>query len=302
MTIFGAELLEVAPKSPIAVCVVGNHVVTVTNNSSTSGLMPNGSFSVMNAVTETAKAYTGLQTTTASWGNYGYDSLVGAGGYAWAVTMNGAAIHRIDPATGGITDFWTGQSSTTYHIAACTDYVVAICGGGSGRIIRIHIPTMTLSLGAGTGGGSSLASSASDRIYVGNGSSGSQAYSYTPSTDTITLMSGGPVAVQRGVVVGGLWWFPSWSPGNTFVSRSTTAPYAVTSYSHSLIPGGANGSGIVSHSDGRIYGLSDANNLIGFDPGTGTFDKDVLAPVRGRRYDLGSAAGKLWIPSGEPLS
>lgn len=66
MPIFGAELAEVAPKDPICCVSDGDYLCTYNFNTTTSGLMPNGSFSIMYAPTEQARAFTGSLYTLAS--------------------------------------------------------------------------------------------------------------------------------------------------------------------------------------------------------------------------------------------
>ena len=58
MTLFAGELLEVAPKDPASVAVVGGYIVVPDANlvfGGGAGLMPNGSFAVLDLSTESAQ-------------------------------------------------------------------------------------------------------------------------------------------------------------------------------------------------------------------------------------------------------
>lgn len=303
MSISATELAEVAPKTPIACCVVDNRwIVTINNNSATSGLMPNGSFSVFDTTTETAKAYTGLSTSTTAAFNYAGSCVVAAGGYAWAIVMNGSTLYRISPSTGAVTSIGLPDASSQKWIAATSTHIVVTYGTGSKVPQRVDISTLAVTSGA---------SSFTMRTPIGSGSlvygtTGSGGcYAYDPVADSLVSLGSIPILDSTGVIVGNTWWGLVWSgyEANLVASKLLVAPYTVATYSHALVPGGTHStvSDLVSHS-GWLYCYGSSDYLIGLDPATGAFGKAPLTPTRGRRYTVASAAGKLWIPSGEPLT
>lgn len=303
MAISITELAEVAPKSPIACCVVDDRwIVAINNNSSTSGLMPDGAFSVFDTATETAKAYTGLSTGIPTGSNYVGSCVVAAGGYAWAITTDGSTLSRISPATGGITSIGLPDASSQKFIAATSSYIVVTYGSGYRVPQRVNISTLVVTAGA---------TSFNMRTPIGSGAlvygttGGGGAYAYDPAADSLVSLGSMPILDTPGVIVGNTWWGLVWSGwgANLVVSKLIVAPYTVTTYSHGLVPGGTHSgtSDLVSYS-GWLYAYGSSDYLIGLDPSTGTFGKAPLTPTRGRRHTVASAAGKLWIPSGEPLT
>lgn len=312
VTIFGAELEEVAPKDPRVCCVVGDYIVAANYNSGLSGLMPNGAFSVMNAATEQAKAYTGLSASTGPPPAYYEQMAYGYGGYAWFASPNGSTLYKVDPTNGGVTTIAIGGAfgnNATANVCAANGYIVVQANGSSEtRVYRISDGSVNnMSTGAKSTVG--LQVEVGNYIYCFASLSGLKLWKFDPSGGLgWWAASGGAIpglfASNKGVYHGGYVW------GQTIVGLARWDPttFAVTTFNHTLIPGGnyLSSSDIVVGSDGWIYGVGHTSGndycLIGFDPTTGTFGKEALAPVRGHRYTIAAAAGKLWIPSGEPLN
>ncbi len=299
MAISITELAEVAPASPLACCVVSNRWIVAANGTlSGSVLMPYGSFAVMDATTGAAKAYTGLGPIFA-------DAIGSYGSYAWAWNSNGSTLHRIDPATGGITYYPTYpvfSSGGAPMCCAVNGYVVAFSSASNQiKVFNTSTSTCTTYTVSGLTGCGGRAAVGTD-IFVTSTVSGTKAVRrFDPSTGTFTAASlgvGAPTESGGGVTVGDYAYFPNFGS----IVRCHTSTMALTSFSHSATPGGNYASGLTAHSDGNIYGYSSSDYLIGFDPVTGDFGKAALAPSRTERHEVVSADGKLWIPSGEPFT
>lgn len=310
MPIFGAELSEVAPKDPVSLAVVDDqYVVAFGLNSTTSGLMPNGSFSVMDSATETARAFTGLNASTTSPRSVPGAAAVGANGYAWASRAEGQTVYKVDPVTGGVTTITPGGvfgSNGTVHVAAAGGYVVLLSssGGSNGaRTIDDSTDAVTLYTITGHTNTSGVASDGTYVYFYGTVSSVQGLYRFDPATGTTTAVggSGAGTGSGQGCYVGGSIWMSATTTLIEFDPAGVAAPVA---YNHSLITGGNYQSlvTLAAHTDGWIYGYGSSDYLIGFDPATGVFGKEALAPTRGRRHNVASCNGKLWIPSGEPLT
>lgn len=310
MPIFGAELSEVAPKDPVSLAVVDDqYVVAFGRNSSTSGLMPNGSFSIMDAATETARAFTGLDTSTGAPTSVPAAAAVGANGYAWGSRSEGQTVYKVDPVTGGVTTITPGGafgSNGSVRVSAAGGYVVLLSSaGGSNGARTVDVSTNATAQYSITG--HTLTSGiASDGTYVyfyGIVSSVSGLYRFDPSAGTATAVGGTGAGIGRGqgCFVGGSIWMSSTTG---LIEFDPTGVAAAVAYSHTGVTGGNYASlvTLTAHTDGWIYGYGSSDYLIGFNPATGTFGKEALTPSRSRRYNLCSAAGKLWLPSGEPLN
>lgn len=303
MTISATELLEVAPKVPIGCCVVGDYVVANQSPGGASGLMPNGAFSIMDTDTESALAYSGLdssnwQPTTAD--NVYAFGLIAGNGYAWAVWPGTTTVSRITVTTGAITNKTLGShlGNQQMFVTTAGGYVVAFSGDGS-TVRLCEMSTLTASPVTATH--STTQAIASDGTYVYWWSSNTWRR-LDPSSGTVTTVgtTGAISAFGRGVVSGGIVWV-----------RSATAIFAfdpstgiTATHSHTHLTGGnyATYTDLVLHADGNIYGFGASDYLIGFNPTNGMFGKEALPSSRSRRYTVASAAGKLWIPSGEPLT
>ena len=308
MPIFGAELSEVAPKDPVSLAVVDDqYIVAFNRNSSTSGLMPDGAFSVMDTATETARAFSGLPTQY--WTVVPAAAAVGAGGYAWAAISYGHTVWKVDPVTGGVTTITTGSgfiNNGAARVATAGGYVVLISTAGSSNGVRtINVSTNATAQYSITGHTFSSAV-ASDGTYVyfyGMVSSVAGLYRLDPSTGTATAVGGrGSGAPDgQGCYVGGSIWMSNTVSLFKFDPTGVAAPVA---YNHTAITGGnyLDPVSLAAHTDGWIYGYGGSGYLIGFNPATGTFGKEALSPARGRRFNVVSCDGKLWVPSGEPLT
>lgn len=303
MALSASELTEVAPKTPIGCCVVGDYVVANQSPGGASGLMPNGAFSVMDTGTETALAYSGLDSS--NWQPntpdiiYAFAMVAGAG-YAWAVWPGVTTVSRITVTTGAITNTTLGShlGNRQMFVTTAGGYVVAFSGDGS-TVRLCQMSTLTASSVTATHSVSQAI--ASDGTYVYWWSSNTWRR-LDPASGTVTTVgtTGAISAFGRGVVIGGIVWV-----------RSATALFAfnpstgiTATHSHTHLTGGdyATFTDLVAHSDGNIYGYGGSDYLIGFNPSNGLFGKEALSPSRSRRYTVASAAGKLWIPSGEPLT
>lgn len=306
MAILSADLLEVAPKSPAPVATVGNYVVAFNTNSSTTGLVPNGAFAVMDTTTETAKAYSGLTATTSAPAPIGFTAAYGHGGYAWAWLPDGSSLYRIDPATGGVTTFSTGTAfGGTAICCAANGYVCAFASGSNqikiwnisaGTLATLNTSGMTASSGVAEVG---------NYIYAQVTISGTSAIrKFDPSGGGSFVAASGAAPANtsgKGVSYGGYVWFQH----TTGITRVDPTSFAFTTYSHTSITGGnysGSSTNLVLGSDNWLYGYGGSDYLIGFNPATGAFGKEALTPARGRRFSLASCNGKLWLPSGEPLT
>ena len=310
MPIFGAELSEVAPKDPLSLAVVDDqYIVAFGRNSSTSGLMPNGSFSIMDTATETARAFTGLNTSTTAPRSVPAAAAVGANGYAWGSRSEGQTVYKVDPVTGGVTTITPGGvfgSNGSVLVAAAGGYVVLLSSaGGSNGARTVDVSTNATSQYT-IAGHTSTSAVASDGTYVyfyGTVSSTTGLYRFDPSAGTATAVGGGGAGIAdgQGCYVGGSIWMSSITG---LVEFDPTGVAAAVAYTHTGVTGGNYASPVTltGHTDGWIYGYGNSGYLIGFNPATGTFGKEALSPSRGRRYNVASCDGKLWIPSGEPLT
>ena len=310
MPIFGAELAEVAPEQPRAVAVEGDYICTINYPNSDAGLMPNGSYVIMDTTTETARAFTGLGTSTStSASDSPVTSVVGHAGYFWVQQFNGRAITRITPSTGAL---------TTYSMVRGQLYPFAL-GAGMGDYLAFFSATnafgyghqvwqisTTTSAQAGTfalGGVWALAPCSDGYFYV-KATSGSTWHKMDPTAPNTSVASASGGGYRHGVEYGGYLWFQN-STGIVRLDFGLfPAAGTFTTYSHTGVAGGnyATTSDLVLGADNWLYGYGASDYLIGFDPATGTFGKEPLSPTRGRRYTIASCNGKLWIPSGEPLT
>lgn len=302
MALFAGELNEVAPKRPVDVCVVGTYIFSAFQNDATSGLMPNGAFAVLSTSTEVALAYTGLPSSQGV-GNFNAFSAASGGGYAWVIPNNLGYFYRITPTTGAVTSYWISSPdalSYAWGLNATSTHIIAHRIGLS-TVARISLSTFTVSMSGSSAAIVGRATSDGSILHYINGN-GNYA-TYDPTTDTFTVIGAAGAAdpTGRGFVDSGLWWYPT---ATGVVSKMTTSPYTATTYTHTLTPGGniASTSDLVKHSDGKFYAYGASDYLIAFDPSNGSFGKEALTPSRSRRYNLCSAAGKLWLPSGEPLN
>lgn len=296
MTLFASELTEVAPKDPAIITAVGSYIVAVNLNTSTSGLMPNGSFVVMDTTTEAARAYTGLDTST---NTFSRPSIAcSAGGYAWVQAGRGYPTWQITPSTGGITSYTTASRVVQYGgsgLVASGNYLFSFSNSSpAGGIWNWSTNT---NVGA-TENFTTAAGVASD------GSIWSFAGGNVIQRDSSMSIAGtwSTAAVPRGVGVlsGGLLWFVD---NSTNFMSFDPATRTVTNYSHSSLSAGSNApDGGLALSSGWLYHRSSTDKLIGFEIASGTFGAESLTPARSRRYGIAAVGGKLWVPSGEPLT
>lgn len=310
MPIFGAELAEVAPEQPRAVAVEGDYICTINYPNSDAGLMPNGSYVIMDTTTETARAFTGLGTSTSVGASDSpVTSVVGHAGYFWVQRFSGDAITRITPSTGALTTYSMprGDLKPLALGAGMGDYLAFFSAtnafGYDHQVWRISTTT-SASAGSFVDSGMSALAACSDGHFYVKAAVGSTWHKMDPTAPNTSVASTTGGGVGRGVEYGGYLWFQN-STGITRLDFSLfPAAGTFTNYSHTIVPGGnyASTSDLVLGADNWLYGYGDSDYLIGFDPATGTFGKEALAPTRGRRYTICSAAGKLWIPSGEPLT
>lgn len=303
MALFAAELTEVAPKIPIGCCVVGDYIVANQSPGDSGGLMPNGAFAVMNASTESARAFTGLDTSNwqpnSSTALYAF-AMASGGGYAWAVWPGTTTVSRITVTTGAITNTTLGS-----HLGNRQQFVVTAGGNvvafsGDGSTVRL-CDMSSLSVSSVTATHSTSQAVASDGTYVYWWSSNTWRR-LDPSSGTVSTVgsTGAIAAFGRGVVISGVVWVRS----ATAVIAFNISSGVTSTYSHTLVPGGdyATYTDLVQHSDGKLYGYGASDYLIVFDPSNGNFGKEALSPSRSRRNTVASANGKLWIPSGIPLT
>lgn len=306
MPITSTELTEVVVEQPRAVAVEGDYICTINYPNTDAGLMPNGSFVIFDTTTETARAFSGLNATTAT-DNAGSptSSVVGAGGYFWTSNYSGNLIYRIDPATGSV----SGLPSPGFNLGAgfglaIGDYIfflIADVNGAQSRRWTISTSTNTAMTGARAPGGVAC----SDGYLYLYDSVVAVWRKWDPvANSSVTTLAPFAACSGHGVEYGGYLWFHS-STGIVRLDPATfPAVGSQTTYSHTVIPGGnyATTSDLVLGADNWLYGYGASDYLIGFDPATGSFAKEALSPARGRRYTIASAGGKLWIPSGEPLT
>lgn len=304
MALFAGELLEVAPKDPASVAVVGGYIVVPDANlvfGGGAGLMPNGSFAVLDLSTESARAFTGIASNP----GIASGSCVAAAGYAWTTNINTASLFRINPVTGSVTTIGLPGSGVTNiaKVAATTSSIIVIGWGPSNRVLAVDTATLTATLlSTAAHGVTHPPVSDGTTLHYSDGTNYRQMDPATGSTTTIGAFGGpSPTLGSRGFISGSTWWFHT---GDGVASKLIVPPYSYTHYSLTLVPGGNYGqhSDLVEHTDGAYYGYGASDYLIRFDPAGHGFTKDALTPSRGRRYTVVSAAGKLWIPSGEPLS
>ncbi len=306
MPIVCTELDEVAPGKPIALCVVGDYVMVVSENVASPGLMPNGSFAVMRGSTSTAKAFSGLEPYGGTYGNFTWGCCAAA--YGFAFTFHGAGqMAKIDVATGGMATWATRGGSGSARSK--------VLGGAGGYAVLAdffeppynnyklncwHVSTDAKSIYSFSGTTWKTWFSTGTHIY---GSDYLTWFQFDPSTGTKVDLGWAPAnyAICPGAFDGTYGWY---STNSSFVRVDLTSGSQV-SWNHSSIPGGGvlPGSSMALHSDGWIYGVTDGDHIVGLNRSNGDMGKAPLAPTRGRRgAGVASAGGKLWIPSGEPLS
>ena len=308
MAILSADLLEVAPKSPAPIATVGNYVVAFNTNSSTTGLVPNGAFAVMDTTTETAKAYSGLTTSTST--PIQIVSATGHGGYAWAWLPDGSSLYRIDPATGGVTTFSTGSAFNNNGVAICcaaNGYVCAFSSGSTSNQIKIWnisagtLATLNTSGMIASSGVAEVGNYIYAQVTISGTSSAIRKFDPSGGGSFVAASGAAPAyTLGKGVSYGGYVWFQH----TTGITRVDPTSFAFTTYSHTSITGGnyLSSTNLVLGSDNWLYGYGGSDYLIGFNPATGAFGKEALTPARGRRHSLAACNGKLWLPSGEPLT
>lgn len=308
MPIVSTELNEVAPEVPNGLAVEGDYICTINYPNTLAGLMPNGSYVIFDTITETARAFTGFDSTTSpTFSGAPSPCVVGHGGYFWHWQESGDNLARIDPATGGLTNFATpgGELNPAALHLAIGDYVVAFrtsnAFGTGCRRWQISTGTNFAFNGPSTGVTAGVACS-DGYLYIQQVSA-STWMQYDLATNTVIASAGSSaLCYGRGVEYGGYLWFKYL----TGITRLDPATLSTTYYSHSLIPGGNSSNGqmsdLVLGADNWLYCYGTSDYLIGFDPATGTFGKEALSPTRGLRNTIASCNGKLWIPSGEPLT
>lgn len=300
MPIVASDLLEVAPSNTYSIAEVGDYIVSFNYPISVPGVMPNGSYVVFDTLTETSRAFTGLPTTAGA-ASSPNSMAVGHAGYAWINVWGGDTLYRVDPVTGGLTTFATpGGDNRNGPIIGIGDYILNFRSGNSfesgSRQFRISTSTSSGVTEFFSGYGGHVACS-DGYVYINSGTSWAKV---DPSTvSTVATFTGPAVLETRGVEYGGYLWFA----GTSVIARLDTTALTFVTYSHAGVPGGNAGgnTNLVAHTDGWLYCYGEAGDvLIGFHPPTGTFGKEALVPTRGRRHNITSVNGKLWIPSGEP--
>ncbi len=302
MTILATELAEVAPIRADWLATDGTRILAVGRGVTEPGLMPPGSFSILDTSTEEARAFTGLSTSTDyTYDGYGQCSAWYQGGYFWS-TANRSNAYRIHPTTGAVSTHGLARRHLYGMIFGAGDWIICpptASGWGVGGW-RLQLSTFAghnMNYPHTVMGG--VPDPDGTHVWLRHIGSLSK---YNPATDTIgaSVPWGGANWVGRGAALGGLFYF---AVGSSVVEIDPSIP-SLTSYSHALVPGSpTSSSDIVAHSDGWLYMYGATNDdLIGFHPPTGSFGKQALSPTRGHRSQIISAGGKLWIPSGEPLS
>lgn len=301
MPILATELAEVVPIQADWLATDGTRILAVGRGVTEPGLMPPGSFAILDTSTEEARAFAGLSTSTDySYYGYGQCSAWYQGGYFWS-TANRSNAHRIHPTTGAV----SGHGMSLRHmyglVIGAGDWIICPRPGNYwdsngwklqvSTLVGDYLPTpVDVTAGAPD----------PDGVHVWLRSYGSY-FKYNPATNTTVATVSGPSGPMHiGTHLGGKIYF---NAGSSVVEIDPSIP-SLVSYSHSLVPGSpTSSSNITSHTDGWLYMYGATNDdIIGFHPPSGSFGKQALSPTRGHRSQIISAGGKLWIPSGEPLS
>lgn len=321
MTISATELLEPAPNTPSFMAVYGSKVIAVGRNMVPSGghslIAPNGTYSVMNTSTNTARLYGGLSGATID-ENWIRDSTdrpcaVLTIGDKWIVCQLNGGTKIIDPASpafisSGPTVPGRGGSYRYSHWLICGEHLVSISADYGITTYSVHIPTSTVRPGMYTGNYGSGAVVVDDtHVAMHTNYSGFRKVWDIVAGAEVADITGPWAATGIGCLHGGYAWTVS---GNTFYRLNPTT-YASSSYT-TTVPGGTpNGSPLVVGPTGMLHtmGVGEAPNPVGspvlitFDPVTAMVDKSLITPDYGanaRRYAVVSAAGKLWIAGGYP--
>lgn len=303
MTISATELLEVAPKDPAYIVVIGPRIVTVNANTSTPGTVPNGSFAVLNTSTETARVFTGLTTST---GHSRLGGVVTDGTYAYAYSFNGTGVWRINPVDGGIAtlsgpggDGGYGEPLWGGPVGIASGYMVLLAldgwGWGSRRINLSDGSSVSVS---GTFGyGYSAIASAGGYVYARTYAMGGFLKLDLPANAIVGTWPS-PAVAGYGLEYSGKLWF---GDGGTGLHSFNLTTNLWLSYSHASL-GAGNNTASFTQANGWLFNLTSTGYLLGFNPATGAWGAELLPSSRTHRYGVVGVGSKLWSPAGDPLT
>lgn len=299
MPFTGTEILEVAPGEPVHAVVIGNVIVVVDLGRTTpSGVLPlTGTFVLMNATTGNALVYTGLPTVVHPAFSNVATPMVAAAGYAW-LAVNGQ-LWRIDPTTGSCV-MMSALPTINHRTLATT---------GNGLIHAYSISTNPPQIyDIGSNSWSAAAAVASARTSAIGVPSANACVAFTGNSFTIydattgvDLSTTSIANSNRGKadVIGTKLYVPRQVAGTSSIIEvidAVTATYATFS-----LGSFTTGYNVCVGPDGWLYTLHAQAQIVAVSPVTGQVDVTPLPTTRARRRLVLSAAGQLWIPSGEPL-
>lgn len=309
MAFSGTEHLEVCGWNPVCNAVLGNYILSVSNRGTVpaGSTLPASTHSIFNTSTGTARIFTGLD---------GYNKTPhGAVGYAgrfWvgqhdAGLVGDPAFASIDPATGAVT-VYPDRNADVVEAAAGRVFLLNSSGPGayvfdigSDAFIADMVTSMLSSLFG-------VASANDDTVLVSsNGSSGTGIYRFdataTPPVYVDATPSPSGIPQGRGSQVGDHVYFHCSSPKGL-------VRYHVPTGAVDVVPATPVGMPSLQHAhmtlgpDGNFYGITTPvpNRMVVMDPSTQAWLVDDLPTTRGRRTGIPvSAAGRIWVPTGEPL-
>lgn len=308
MGITAVEHAQVAPRNPVAGCVVDDrYIVTMAYNSSSSGGTGFTDYAVFDAVTETSSMFSFPVRNIYS------DSMVAANGYAWAIgkdyNTNTCNLARVNPTTGGYTIFAvaSGMRANAAWIAYANGYFMFGCLNtydaphDAWTDYWMNATTMTVLSTTQPGGGYAFNNGtrykASGQGYGnvlikkrGSSSGGSinPSHKMVANTGVVTDVTGTSFP-GSGVMTGA-----------TLISGGTVWDTTTETVTRT-IPGGVSGAlNQAIGTDGLVYTVSDTT-VIAVDIVTGATRTETFPTSRTERTLVFSVNGKLWSPSGYPL-
>ena len=295
MPITATELSEVAPRSARAVLNVDDDYVVTIGNSSTAGTAPNGSFSVLDTATEHSLLYSGLPTTTSSYSPESQSCV--HSGYVWLWHSN--VMYRVAPSTGAVTSISMSGPVGVQGLVGASG-VVWVIGTTTTRGYRLSDGSILTPVAAMTTvSGGAVGYHVDDGLIYARTSS-TVVGSFDPTDGAAVATWTATVNAARLLSYDGKLWSKGSGSSPTVTGFDPLSGLVTT---HTITGAGSGTSDGTIHTDGWLYWYgATADQLIGLDPATGAFGFDALPTSRTGRFGITSAAGKLWIPSGDPLT
>lgn len=288
------EYAEPFVTNPGAIAVLGDYML-VANSSygGTSGTYAASQyFSIFHIPSRTGRMFGGLSGS-------GSKAATATGGLFWVVSASGSSqINSVNPVTGAVGVHLT-VGNTAKVVAPSSNHLASIRG-----IYTISTNTLTASptllssssaIGVHSGRLFCLTNTHVQEIAVpGGGLIGSWAHGGSGvRSSQVGCVSGSRIYWDASAGAANvLAWFDVAT--NTAGVTTITPPLAWTAITESDL----------AALGGKVYILTNTLALVAIDPVTGAATSDTLADAgtRVRRRNIVSAAGKLWIPAGDPAT